>query len=166
MNMIVQKPSMLELVRKGRPAVSSEVDEKEDDVEDGSPGEFRYFNVPPNVLRRMLGEGVPEGERALVERALSAWEGVAPLMSVGIEAGEPFRGEPREAVKASRLVELVRPGDRAEHVFVMGSMFADGESGGTPSGGLEALAAMVDCRMLEEWMRMEPLPDPEVVGWF
>jgi hypothetical protein len=67
-------------------------------------GEFRFVNLGPQKLRRLLANASIE-DREAVALALQAWNRLQP--SAIAEAGEPYRGEKREAIVATSMRDLV-----------------------------------------------------------
>ena len=92
-------------------------------------GEFRFVNLGPQKLRRLLAETTVENREAL-GLALRAWNRMQPTGE--IEAGEPYRGEKREAVVVKSIRELAAKVTPVSHVAAKslsakGIMSTDGE---------------------------------------
>jgi hypothetical protein len=90
-------------------------------------GEFNLVNLGPQKLRRLAR--TPENREAL-DLALRAWNRMQPTGE--IEAGEPYRGEKREAVVAKSIRELAAKVTPVSHVTAKslsakGIMSTDGE---------------------------------------
>lgn len=70
-------------------------------------GEFRFVNVPPTRLKLMLERNdLTDSDRDAVQTALHAWGRIQGGRG-GIEAGEPYRGEPRQAQVFNTIREMV-----------------------------------------------------------
>lgn len=122
-------------------------------------GEFRFVNVPPTRLAHMVEmDNNPDDQKAM-EVALTFWRG----QGGGAEAGEPYRGEPREAIVATSMRELAAAVSPVSHVFLGGTLRAGGmPSMGEPVGhGEYRDLGVIDWGLL---MSMGPLPDDE--DWF
>jgi hypothetical protein len=86
-------------------------------------GEFRYVNLGPAQARRLLGTETDPEERVALETALKFWAAKGPAREVS--AGQPYRGEPREAIHAESMHALASQVSPVEHVFV-GPMLSTG----------------------------------------
>lgn len=75
-------------------------------------GEFRFVNLGPQKLRRLLAKA--SENREALGLALQAWNRMQP--AGGTEAGEPYRGEKREAVVAKSIRELAEKVTPVSHV--------------------------------------------------
>jgi hypothetical protein len=89
-------------------------------------GEFRYVNLGPRKIRARLEQEGDPVEREALELALAYWASKAPPGSGSTEAGEPYRGDKREAVQADSMLALGRAVKPVEHVFVRGELKAEG----------------------------------------
>jgi len=92
-------------------------------------GEFRFVNLGPQKLRQLLA-AAPKEDLAAIRLALQAWNRMQPASFA--EAGEPYRGEKREAVVVKSMRELVGKNPPVEQVTVKNLsarsiMKADGE---------------------------------------
>jgi hypothetical protein len=96
-------------------------------------GEFRFVNLGPQKLRQIAAHA-PQVDQAAVQTALRAWAKMSPNM--GIEAGEPYRGEPRQAIVAGSMRELVANLKPVKYVTV-GSLSPTGTGIMSPSGSSE-----------------------------
>lgn len=100
-------------------------------------GEFRYVNLGPQKLRELMArEADPEEKKAML-LALEFWSRKQPG---GCEAGEPYRGEPREAVHAKSMLELGKAVKPVDHVYVRGC-FEDVSGGDTGVIDFDALTS-------------------------
>jgi len=78
-------------------------------------GEFRFVNAGPQKLREMIAKISPADLQA-AQLALKAWGKMSSPM-FGTEMGEPYRGEPRQAIVAKSMSELAANVRPVEHVF-------------------------------------------------
>ena len=86
-------------------------------------GEYRYVNLSPTKLSRMLEAGdLPESERPAVELAMSFWRAKSPG---GCEAGYVDRGEPKQAHVVTNLRECIASNGRDSQVFSRGLLSFD-----------------------------------------
>lgn len=73
-------------------------------------GEFRYANKSPTELRRMIEEETDPVEKAQMRRVMGQFEARGwardPDDPRANQGGEPYRGEPREAVGAESMKAL------------------------------------------------------------
>ena len=82
-------------------------------------GEFRYVNMGPQKVRAMLETETNQGEIEALELAERFWAIKSPRMS---SDGEPYRGEPKEAIQAESMAALAAAVKPVEHVFVQGEL--------------------------------------------
>jgi hypothetical protein len=73
----------------------------------------QYLNEGPQGIRQMLADTDCPHQKRVLEKALHYW---GEFEHREFETGEPYRGEPREAIQASSLRELV--GTPVEHIMV------------------------------------------------
>ena len=74
---------------------------------------FKYLNEGPQRIRQMLAETEDPKQKEDLRKALSRWGESEERRFV---VGEPYRGEPKEAIQVSSLRELV--GKPVEHIMV------------------------------------------------
>jgi len=90
-------------------------------------GEFRYVNLPPQTLRAKLAEEKDPKEQDAIRLALLFWEIKSGKVKSGTSAGEPYRGDKREAIHAKSMAELAKAVNPVEHVFVQGELTHKGD---------------------------------------
>jgi len=95
-------------------------------------GEFRYVNLGPAQVRARLESETDELERVALTTALEFWTRKSPGREVS--AGQPYRGEKREAVYAKSMAALASQVKPVEHVFVGPCLSIGGKSSGTSTG--------------------------------
>jgi len=125
-------------------------------------GELRHVNKPPTVLRRMAASEPAEGEVAAIQAAMRAWAVMQPGMrgaGGGVEAGSVDRGEPREAIMASSMMELASSAERVAWPSVGGTLSTDCPASG--GGGRFLGLDVIDYETLEEVAREHPLEDDD-----
>jgi hypothetical protein len=92
-------------------------------------GEYRYFNKPPTVLRKLLEEEKDESEKVAIEAAIKYWMGNKGLGDPddprATIAGEPYRGEPKPDIRFNNLKDSVKDRKPVSHITVMGDMRRD-----------------------------------------
>jgi len=96
-------------------------------ADDTYNGEYRYVNLGPAKIRAMLKEETDPDEVKALRTAMAYWASKAPARSGGNEGGEPYRGEPREAIHAESMSDLAKDVKPVEHVY-------PGDLGAIPDG--------------------------------
>ena len=91
------------------------------DLDQQYHGEFRYVNLGPSKIRAKLASEQDPAERTALQTALNFWKQKQPS---GAGAGQPFRGDKREAVHAESMLALGKAVKPDTHVFVRGEMNA------------------------------------------
>lgn len=102
-------------------------------------GEFRYVNLGPARVRRLLESETDPDERKALMTAREFWSSKSPAREVS--AGQPYRGEKREAVYAKSMAALASNVKPVEHVFVgpslsIGGTAASAVVGAAPDGDI------------------------------
>ena len=105
-------------------------------------GEFRYFNKSPMELRRLLLIEENQSEIDAINAALEYRKSKSPSSGI-VEAGEPYRGEPREVATPVSIIAMARDRNVVEHVYSNEGMRRDSMDVGVPVGkavrGLEKI---------------------------
>lgn len=100
-------------------------------------GEFRYVNLGPARVRRLLESETDADERQALMTALEFWTRKGPAREVS--AGQPYRGEKREAVYAESMAALASNVKPVEHIFVGPALSIGGAAaavGASPDGDI------------------------------
>ena len=114
-------------------------------------GRWRYVNLGPVEVRRRLAQEVDKSEREALQVAFEFW-GSNDGYSGATQAGEPYRGEEREAAVVGSLKDC-SGSERAEFVGPIGSMAAGGM--GVSSGSWD----IVDWDFLMALTEVDGIPE-------
>ena len=170
-----QRSSMLDLVRRTCEGAADmpdyegvyepdpeQVKEWQEQEAEEYGGELRFVNLGPMEVRRRLEACTDPGDRSALEIAEQYWMRAGGYAS-GMEAGSVFRGEGREAVRASSMSELAKNVSPVSHVVVMGGLRAGGipEKGEPVEPGSYRDTGIIDRGHL---LSQGPLPENE--DWF
>lgn len=132
-----------------------EPEEEEDDPQ-AYGGEFRYVNMGPTKVRRLLKTEKDPVERKAMEVASQFW---GPPMTPPEDMGWVHRGEPREAIVATSMSELGRAVQPVQHVFLQGALTVDAPYGGTTSEKNWELGSIIDFDWLMGDLPTEPMDE-------
>ena len=87
---------------------------------------FRFFNLPPQEVRRRLEKATDPEEIKALKLAEAKWQRNGGYGGGEMTAGTVERGEPRKAVTGKSLREVASSGERVTYVGVMGSLRSPG----------------------------------------
>lgn len=141
---------------------SEQVRERQEAEAEEYGGEFRFVNLGPAQVKRMMEAGVAEEDREALGHAYEYWM-MAGGYAGNMEAGSVDRGDAREAIVVKSMGELAKAVSPVSHVRVMGGMSA---------GGVPTMSEAVDGdgyvdRGIIDWsLLLSQGPLPETEDWF
>ena len=174
-----QRSSMLELVRKSCDDAQEMPDFEgvfEPDPEEVTAwqnqnpekynGEYRYVNLGPVKVKKMLDAGCDQKERDALLVAEGFWRKAGGYAGASMEAVTVDRGDPREAIHASSMQELGRAVKPVAYVTIVSTLRGGGIPSESPSLTPETYIdrGIIDWNMLQGFNHVPESDDDD--SWF
>lgn len=120
-------------------------------------GEFRYVNLGPAKVRRLLETEKDPRELQALETARRYWAMKSPMEFDPSNMGWVHRGEPRQAIQAESMAQLASEVKPVQHIFLQGALTTEAPYGGTQKNW--ELGSIIDFDSLVGMAPNEPMDE-------